>query len=168
MRSFLKSLSLPGIVLCGLVAMTTDLACKPGAKCGTSVCVNGGVCTNGKCVCPSGYEGSGCETIPRNAYLGDWTVIQTDTLAQQKNYMVNIAPAAAAIDEVIIKNLLNFFNLPLNGNMVHDSLVIPLQLLQGSSIQGRGYRTKNNTVVISYVVTDVRTNVATDGITTLQ
>ena len=168
MRPFLKSLFLPGIALCGLVAITTDLACKSGAKCGTSVCVNGGACTNGKCVCPTGYEGSGCENRPRNAYLGNWTVYQTDTIAQQKNYTVNIAPAAAGIDKVIIKNLLNFFNWPINANIVHDSLVIPLQLLQASSIEGKGYRTKNNSIVINYILTDTRTNTPIDSVTTLQ
>ena len=167
MRRFVKSLSVLCFALFAAGVTMTPFACKPGAKCGSSVCVNGGVCNNGKCNCPVGYEGNGCQTMARGAYLGNWTVYDSDTVHQGKNYTVGIGEAVYAANDVIITNLLNFYGRTLNAYVLHDSLIIPYQLLQGGSIEGTGYRNKSNEIVINYIATSASTNFQVPGVTTL-
>lgn len=52
---------------------------KPGAEpsCNGVICQNGGYCnTKGKCVCPSGFEGTNCATKGISKFLGTWDVQQ--------------------------------------------------------------------------------------------
>ncbi len=167
MGRFVKLLSVLCFVLFAAGITMTPFGCKSGAKCGSSVCANGGVCDNGKCNCPVGYEGKGCQTVARDAYLGNWTVYDTDTVHQGKNYAVNIIPGSSAPNDVVIRNLLNFYGRTLNAYVLHDSLYIPYQLMVGASIQGTGYRDRNNTIVINYIFTYLSFNFPVSGVTTL-
>ncbi len=167
MSSFVKSLVVVCFVLFAAGVMLTPFSCKSGAKCSLSGCVNGGVCNNGKCTCPVGYEGDRCQTMARDAYIGNWTVYDTDTVHQGKNYTVGITSVSTAANEVVIKNLLNFYGLNLNAYVLNDSLIIPYQLWAGASMQGTGYRGKNNTIVINYIFTYVNINLPVQGVTTL-
>jgi len=104
--------------------------------------------------------------MARDAYIGNWTVYDTDTVHQGKNYMVNITSNSTAPNYVVIKNLLNFYGLNLNGYLLNDSLYIPYQLWAGASMQGTGYRDKN-TIVINYIFTYVSISLPVQGTTTL-
>lgn len=41
-------------------------------QCAATVCRNGGVCVNGQCACPAGYEGVDCSSKWNEKFAGDW------------------------------------------------------------------------------------------------
>lgn len=43
-------------------------------KCGIVVCNNGGVCVDGTCTCPTGYEGVSCSKLWYEKFAGRWSV----------------------------------------------------------------------------------------------
>lgn len=43
-------------------------------KCGIVVCNNGGVCVDGTCTCPTGYEGVSCSKMWNEKFSGRWNV----------------------------------------------------------------------------------------------
>lgn len=43
-------------------------------KCGIVVCNNGGVCVDGTCTCPTGFEGASCSKIWYEKFAGRWNV----------------------------------------------------------------------------------------------
>ena len=52
-------------------------------KCKSVVCAHNGVCDGGACTCPSGYEGSNCETVARDKYVGNWTVNEKGSVTNE-------------------------------------------------------------------------------------
>ena len=45
-------------------------------KCGSTVCQNGGSCTDSKCVCPIGYSGNACQTSWSQDAIGTYNCTQ--------------------------------------------------------------------------------------------
>ncbi len=52
-----------------LLVMTSSCTKDP---CESKVCQNDGVCSDGKCLCPVGYEGDNCETETRAKFYGTY------------------------------------------------------------------------------------------------
>src|SRR5690606_14893398 len=75
-------------------------------KCKSIVCAYGGVCTDGECLCETGYEGNQCETITRKRYLGVWHVTEDGTYTDATQYSISISPGPN-INEVLISTLRN-------------------------------------------------------------
>lgn len=84
--------------------------------CGDVVCKNGGVCVNGACACPLGYEGDNCEKKWNEKYVGTWHA--TDSI-----YKDNIARFKydIAITNGITKD--SFFVIGLTDTLI-DSVVV--------------------------------------------
>ena len=145
----------------------TNISCNRISKSSSGTCVNGGVCDGGKCICPTGYTGNNCETISRNAFLGNWTAFKKDSVFLAEPYPVSISQGKPAANDITIANLLNAFTTPINGYVVNDSLFIPYQELQGYSIRGSGALQANHTIVVSYVETTLLSNLFIAGVITL-
>ena len=60
----LKSILFASLLSIGTFAAVLVSSCNPD-KCADIICVNGGSCADGNCSCPSGYEGTLCETETR-------------------------------------------------------------------------------------------------------
>lgn len=80
------------------VAMITVLytACIKD-KCGAILCDNGGVCVDGKCTCPTGYEGTSCSKMWYEKFAGRWNVsdsIAKDNVARYKYEISNDGQSA--------------------------------------------------------------------------
>ncbi|MES2703177.1 MAG: hypothetical protein V4649_11085 [Bacteroidota bacterium] len=111
-------------------------------KCKAIVCAYGGVCNGGKCTCLLGYEGSNCETISRNKFLGNWQVFEKGTITNAAQYPITIEASAFSSDpitDVVIKNFYNYFRTPIKGSVVGDTLYIPNQQYEGKVLHGVGY-----------------------------
>jgi hypothetical protein len=81
--------------------------------CAGVVCTNGGRCDSGKCVCPTGYEGTYCNQISVAKFYGYWRVysrvIGSDSpqaLGRTKRYDVEIKNTST----LTVFNLLGFDN----------------------------------------------------------
>lgn len=57
--------------MAGLLAACSDDPCED-VTCGP------GVCEDGTCICPAGYEGSSCETETRSLYYGTYVLSNVD------------------------------------------------------------------------------------------
>jgi hypothetical protein len=64
-------IALAAIVCCTLFTVFTWTSCKKD-PCKDTSCINGGVCNDGKCKCPEGFEGAGCEIDVRPGFNGAW------------------------------------------------------------------------------------------------
>ena len=115
-------------------------------KCQSIVCAYGGVCKDGVCICPTGYEGVQCETVTRDKFIGTWNVSESGTLTSGNAYTVSIEPYYdSAITSIIIKNFYNrsHLNVGANYNVVAyvkaDTIYINQQVVDGDTIIGNGY-----------------------------
>lgn len=107
-------------------------------KCRTINCAHGGVCNDGACTCPAGYEGTNCETIMRNKFLGNWHVLEKGSITLAAQYPVSIEPTTL-ITDVVIKNFYNYFKTPVKATVKGDSIFIPNQQYEGKVLFGIGY-----------------------------
>lgn len=71
-RHFLVTTLLIALVSCSLIYTS----CKN--KCGSTVCQNGGTCSNNVCVCPQGYSGNSCQTGWSDAVIGTYTCTRSN------------------------------------------------------------------------------------------
>lgn len=76
-------------------------------------CQNGGICIDGSCQCPNGYEGANCETKWLSRYVGDWKFTQTvdvstddSRIGQQKSYTATIGSDNGSTTQFVIDGLL--------------------------------------------------------------
>ena len=63
---------------------------KPGANkysCEGVVCLNGGICDSGWCVCPTGYEGANCSIASVAKYIGTWKAMQVIVGTDSTRYL---------------------------------------------------------------------------------
>lgn len=161
------------ILLSALGAMTAFTAVTVSScsedKCKAIVCAFGGVCTDGQCLCPSGYEGPQCETISRNKYKGIWVVTEDGSYSNAAQYTVSVEEGPN-ITELRIKNFRNLFTENVQAFVKGDTLTIPSQTINGSSVRGFGYIIddkfygKNGKIVLRYIIKDQNNQVDDFGI----
>ncbi|MCF8451332.1 MAG: calcium-binding EGF-like domain-containing protein [Taibaiella sp.] len=136
-------------------------------KCKTIVCANGGVCNDGACTCASGYEGTNCEKVSRDKFLGNWTVFEKGSITLAAQYPISIEPTTDVYD-VVIKNFYNYFRTPIKATVVGDSLFIPNQQYEGKVLFGVGYIFSNVTygqygaIEMRYSIIDTATQKVND------
>jgi hypothetical protein len=113
-------------------------------KCKTIVCANAGVCNDGGCNCPAGFEGTNCEKVARDKFLGNWHVLEKGSITLAAQYAISIE-ASNNLTEVTIKNFYNYFKTPIKAYIKADSIFIPNQQYEGKLLFGIGYIYSNVT-----------------------
>ncbi len=163
--SLLTSLTAFSAVLyvsCGKNISGNDNSCQAIA------CAHGGTCAKGSCICPAGYEGNNCEITTRDRFVGSWQVSEKGTLTPARQYQLAIEYNNTDASHVNIKNCYNYFNAPVTGYVIGDTLYIPNQQMEGKVVFGKGYyhtrSTSDTTKVISvrYEVVDTASQVVDD------
>lgn len=175
MKARYKTILLSALGAFTVFTAVTFSSCKED-KCKAIVCAYGGVCTDGTCLCPSGYEGPQCETITRERYLGPWIVTEDGSLSNAAQYTVSVE-RGDNITELKLKNFRNRFLTDVSAFVKGDTLYIPEQTIDKndamgtwSEVRGTGYITedkyygKNGKLVIRYVVEDQAGNIDDFGI----
>src|ERR1700733_7922771 len=119
MHALRKSLSLFYLALYAMCFITLNTSCTHN-KCYSVSCVNGGVCNNGSCTCPVGYQGATCQTISRDVLLGNWTVSEKGNITEAAQYPMSIVEGGPNINDIAINNFLNSFTTPVNGYVIND------------------------------------------------
>lgn len=133
-------------------------------RCGAVVCANEGVCVDGKCTCPVGFEGAICETAWYQKFEGNWKVNQAfikDTTETVFKYDVGITGArdsflltglSDTLQGVICKRQsLYAFTIKPNQVLRADSSIIIKSgegILQGNTIKGL-YSFQHHDTIIS-------------------
>lgn len=158
MKARLKSVILTAISVIATFSIVTYSSCELD-KCKSISCAFQGVCNEGRCICPNGYEGPQCETVTRKKFLGTWVVSETGSISQGSQYTVSVEPGPN-LTEVRIKNFRNFFITDVNAFVKGDSIYLPEQILQNQTITGNGwiedekYYGDNGRIVLKYKVKD--------------
>ncbi len=123
MKNSLKTIFLSAL---SLMAIFTGVTGCNEDKCKTIVCAYNGVCEEGVCSCPTGYEGPQCEKIMRDKFEGIYQVMEKGTTSQTAQYAVSVEKGEEIID-VKIKNFRNVFVGAVDGYVKSDTLFIPEQ-----------------------------------------
>jgi hypothetical protein len=166
MRFPLKTVFIASLVTLTAFLSSVYFSCNRD-KCKTIVCAHGGVCNEGSCICPSGYEGSNCETTSRDKFLGNWRVFEKGSITNAAQYPISIVPTTA-ITEVVIKNFYNYFRTNIKATIAGDTIYIPNQQYEGKVIFGVGYIYTNVTygqygaISMRYEVIDTATQAVND------
>ncbi|MCB9063767.1 MAG: calcium-binding EGF-like domain-containing protein [Chitinophagales bacterium] len=92
---FIRNIAFTAIASFAVFSMVTYTACNKDA-CKDVTCNNGGTCINGTCACPDGYEGTNCETITREKFLGTW---KGSDVCNNNTYNVTLTVSSSS-DEV--------------------------------------------------------------------
>ncbi len=166
MNSPLKKVLYSVLVTILTIGSATYFSCNRD-KCKSVVCAHGGVCDGGRCICKSGYEGSNCETISRDKFIGAWAVFEKGSITNAAQYPIAIERSNNITDVAII-NFYNYFKAPIKGYVIRDTLYIPNQQLEGHVVFGQGVIYSNTTygqygsISMRYEVIDTATNVPND------
>ena len=102
-------------------------------KCDATVCYNNGVCVQGKCACPSGYEGVACEQRWGDKYNGVWKaddMYLRDTTRTHLYYDVQIANVDT--DSFTIYGLLDTMKPIICKRVNLYTFTMPVQVLDSS------------------------------------
>ena len=169
MKSVIKSILIPAFLTLGVFGSAIYISCNRDL-CKTIVCANGGVCSLGSCTCPSGFEGTNCETQTRLKFTGNWSVFEKGTASLSAQYEVSIDTVGTfdAYTYVTIKNFNNIFKSPVLAYVSADQLIIPNQRQQGKLIYGIGTISSNVTygqygsISMRYLVQDSLTLIVDD------
>lgn len=138
MKARLKSIILSALGVVAIFTTITVSSCN-NDPCKAIVCAYGGICTEGDCICPSGYEGTHCEVVTRDKYKGVWTVFENGTVTNPAQYELTFVNGEGAT-EMTISNFYNRFPLnQVNIRVKGDSLFIPQQIVNNYTIEGWGY-----------------------------
>lgn len=176
MNQFKIIFSTASIVLFAFVAVLFSSCKKKDIKyndttlvrpCENVVCLNGGSCLDGLCVCPIGYEGVKCEKRWTDKFLG--TFIASDECYTGStgfyDVMVNADPAIA--EKMYFSNLgttCNMNNIIALVNPEKTSFIFPLQNTCGNIyISGYGNISTNGNYINVYLKSrDSLNHISTD------
>lgn len=114
-------------ILTSIVAFTY-LACKKD-KCNNVVCLNGGACNSGNCICPTGYEGYNCSTLSRAKFVT--TFNGSDTCSGVGNSIATYAIELLAVTTNDLQMTIYNFR-----NNIHDSAVCTIVSTDSFTFRG--------------------------------
>lgn len=138
------------MIFCAVVTISLS-SCKTD-PCEDIVCLNGGICDSGDCVCEPGFEGDNCETEQRLAFVADYNVQDSCNLGNF-NYVIGINASSSISTELTITNF-GDFGYEVTASVSSTGLEIPSQIHLGDTIIGTGVM-QESTVTIDYtLITD--------------
>ncbi len=137
MKASIKTIMLSALGAIAAFATVTYSSCKSD-PCKAIVCANGAVCNDGSCTCPSGYEGTQCETTMRDKFLGVFVVLEKGSTSNTAQYAVSVEKGTAVTD-IKIKNFGNRFLDAVEAYVKGDTVYIPQKTYDGRwEVQGIG------------------------------
>jgi len=149
----IKNIALSALLTVGAFGVVTYTACSKD-DCKDVVCQNGGTCSGGSCTCPTGYEGTNCQT---KSFIGSWKGSDVCTSGTYNNITIQLNASTAAPNDVIVTNPGGFgASVTVTGTMSTDAKTITI-----SNQSVGGNRTLSGTITlvsatsfnISYTVT---------------
>lgn len=167
MKARLKTLILSAIGVFSAFSIVTVSSCVD--KCKSISCAYDGVCSDGMCICQTGYEGPQCETLMAKKFYGTWVVSEVGSVSDASQYTISIDPPPTTnLTEVRIKNFRNFIPEDVVAYVKADTIYIPQQDVYGHTIVGSGwvedekYYGDNGRIVMKYKITNDTTGVTDD------
>ncbi len=85
----IRNVALSALLTIGAFSAITYTSCNKD-ECKDVVCKNGGTCVAGVCSCPTGYEGTNCETLSRDKFVGTYVGTEICSVGTD-NYSITVA-----------------------------------------------------------------------------
>ncbi len=137
-KSFLLSVCTTSLMAFSLFYVSCSRTSIDSNKCHAIACAHGGICNDGVCMCPSGYEDANCATTTRDKFTGTYNVTETGTVTGFRQYTLSISNDPNSITGVLINNCYNYFSSAVRATVVGDTITIPNQQLNGHIVFGTG------------------------------
>lgn len=121
-------------------------------ECKKIKCQNNGVCNDGYCMCPDGFEGKYCEIAWRDNYIGVYAASENCSSSSPSNYTITITANTTFPERIDIHNLYNTNQTIVAIVESPSSVSIVNQAFGSGQISGSGYL-GTNTISFSFNVT---------------
>lgn len=145
----IRNIAFSALLTFGAFSMVTYTACNKD-ECKDVVCQNGGTCVTGTCNCPTGYEGTNCETLSRAKFIGTYTGNETCTIGSD-NYTVTIA----AQSDDLRMTLTNIYNDNFSAVCtVTGKSTFTFNTTQGGATYTGTGTLNGNTLTVNYTISD--------------
>ena len=146
MRS-IKHIALGAILTLSAFCAVLYTSCSKDA-CKGVTCSNGGTCTGGNCACPTGYEGTSCQTLSRDKFVGTYIGTEICNVGTD-NYSITLASNSNAL-ELTYTNLYNQGFTATCTMAATDSFTFAGSQ-SGATFSGSG-RLATNTITVHYTI----------------
>jgi hypothetical protein len=156
----LKTILLAGVLTAGIFSTAVFTSCN-GDACADVVCSNGGSCVDGTCACPTGYEGTKCETESRTKFTKSWACSDITGSAPALVYNCVISNGVN-VTSVIISNTFssNFFANTISATVNGNTITIPQQTPDNNGVKVSGSGTiSGNKINWTYTLTSATNQV---------
>lgn len=163
----LRLIALSAIFTIGTFCLIMYSSCSKSSSdpCSGITCLHGGACTAGTCTCPTGYEGTTCQTL---AFIGSWKGSDACSIGgPYNNITIMIASSSTDTTKVLINNPGGFgTSVNITGNLSTDGKTVTYTNQPVSSavnITGTMTLSSNTAFTHSYSATDTSTTTTCNG-----
>lgn len=148
------------VILLTIALFTVSFSSSCGDKCDDVTCLNNGVCDEGVCDCPAGFEGDLCQTMTSSRITGNYNVFTACEGDEAPTETWSVSQSASAANEIILNNFhkpaLNVVAVILDPNTIEIKEQFFTIEGVGYTITGSGVIDRENNLNVSYqVVTDI-------------
>lgn len=154
----IRNAAFTALLTIGAFSAITYTSCNKD-ECKDVVCQNGGTCVSGTCTCPTGYEGTNCEILSRDKFVGKYVGTEICTIGTD-SYTMELSKNS---DNLKI-TLTNLYNQQFTAicNMTSKT-TFSFSGSQGSAtFSGTGELTGTSNLKVTYTIT---TGVTTNSCT---
>ena len=152
----IRNAALSALLTIGAFSAITYTSCNKD-ECKDVVCKNGGTCVAGVCSCPTGYEGTNCESEGRAKFVKTWTASDKEVVAGTSlpAYSAIITSGTTIIDIKISKFSDSYFTNEVKATVSGSTITIPSQAPDGDgyTVEGTGtYNSTDKKITWSYTI----------------
>src|SRR5580704_16717801 len=109
----LRNILLATFLTIVVITAVSYTACNKN-KCASVVCQNQGVCNNGNCVCPVGFEGNRCEVLSRDKFIFTYNGGDTCSNEGYRQYSIRLLAVPGDSVELTMENF--------HGNLLDSAI----------------------------------------------
>lgn len=154
MMKSIRNIAFTAILTLGAFTAITYTACTKD-ECKGVECINGGSCVDGTCACPTGYEGTNCEKLSRDKFIGTWS--GTDECDDNTKFTITlkVGTATNAVN-ALVENIAGFgTNITVTGNVSATNKLSFTNVSVGGGRTLTGTMTfSGNSMTFEYTVTE--------------
>ena len=120
MMNRIKNIAFSALLTIAAFGAITYVACNKD-ECKGVTCNNGGTCISGTCNCPTGYEGSTCQTKTRDRFIGTW---KGSDICGSGTYSITLSINSSSVSDItaLVNNPGGFgSSVTITGNITNSS-----------------------------------------------
>jgi hypothetical protein len=135
----MKQLSTIFLTICACIFTTIAYTSCNSNPCKDIVCKNNGTCREGKCACPSGYEGPFCSSKVSDKFVGYFDGFVRKNGDAPVNLTLLVSPGSAPTQVVLYDLYKTYIKTPVVADIFDVvKFNIPLQIQGNNSYKGYG------------------------------